>query len=189
VLEFVCLLNLEVFYRLTLTLNPYILIADLRCMNTKSQLTTKPTHEVNMADTDHTLGYRFAESKFYAKTYTSHSIDQFVIKNESKLKPGSHSSPNSGSAPQINHHLLNATLAELLETLRLHVHSALHLPLSVQTRSRLVRVYCDIESRSKEMRLLLNPVDIAAALELLGAMQKKEPERQSSNLPDLIKSP
>jgi len=142
-----------------------------------------------MADTDHTLGYRFAESKFYAKTYTSHSFDQFVIKNESKLKPGSLSSPKSGSFPLINYHHLNTTLAELLETLRMHVHSALLLPLSVQTRSRLVRVYCDIESRTREMRLLLNPVDIAAALELLDAMQKKEPEQQEPNQPDSMKSP
>ena len=142
-----------------------------------------------MADTDHTLGYRFAESKFYAKTYTSRSFDQFVIKNESKLKSGSHSSPNSDSSSLINYHLLNTTLAELLETLRMHVHSALLLPLSVQTRSRLVRVYCDIESRTREMRLLLNPVDIAAALELLDAMQKKEPELQGPNQPDSMKSP
>jgi len=142
-----------------------------------------------MADTDHTLGYRFAESKFYAKTVTSRSIDHFVIKNVSKLKSGCVSSPCSGSTSLINHQLLNTTLAELMETLRLHVHSALQLPLSVQTRSRLVRVYCDIESRSKEMRLLLNPVDIAAALELLDAMQKQGPDKQGPNLPDPIKSP
>ncbi|MCW8935533.1 MAG: hypothetical protein OQK98_12480 [Gammaproteobacteria bacterium] len=126
-----------------------------------------------MADTDHTLGYRFAESKFYAKTYTSHKSDHFVINNESQFMPGDVSGANSGPIPPINHHLIDSTLAELLETLRLHVHSVLRLPLSVQTRSRLVRVYCDIESRSREMRLLLNPVDIAAALELLDAMQNK----------------
>jgi len=124
-----------------------------------------------MADTDHTLGYRFAESKFYAKTYTSHISDQFMINNESQSTPGSESGINFGSTPQINYHLIDTTLAELLETLRLHVHNMLRLPLSVQTRSRLVRVYCDIESRSREMRLLLNPVDIAAALALLDAMQ------------------
>lgn len=126
-----------------------------------------------MADTDHTLGYRFAESKFYAKTYTSRSTDQFVIKNEPQFKLESCSSPHSGSPPLINHHLINATLAELLETLSLHVHGVLRLPLSVQTRSRLVRIYCEIESRTKEMRLLLNPVDIAAALELLDVMQNQ----------------
>jgi len=135
-----------------------------------------------MADTDHTLGYRFAESKFYAKTYTSHSTDQFVINNESLYKHGRDNSPYSDSPPLINQHLIDTTLAELLETLRLrlHVHSMLRLPLSVQTRSRMVRIYCDIESRTKEMRLLLNPVDIAAALELLDAMQ---------NQPESINSP
>ena len=126
-----------------------------------------------MADTDHTLGYRFAESKFYAKTYTSHISDHFVINNESQFKPESKSGGNLGSDPLINYHQIDTTLAELLETLRLHVHSVLHLPLSVQTRSRLVRVYCDIESRGREMRLLLNPVDIAAALELLDAMHNQ----------------
>jgi len=126
-----------------------------------------------MADTDHTLGYRFAESKFYAKTYTSHISDHFVINNESQFKPDSELGRNSDSVPLINCHHIDTTLAELLETLRLHVHSVLRLPLSVQTRSRLVRVYCDIESRSREMRLLLNPVDIAAALELLDAMQNQ----------------
>jgi len=126
-----------------------------------------------MADTDHTLGYRFAESKFYAKTYTSNSTDQFVINNESLNKHGRDISPYSDSPPLINQHLVDNTLAELLETLRLHVHGMLRLPLSVQTRSRLVRIYCDIESRTKEMRLLLNPVDIVAALALLDVMQNQ----------------
>ena len=71
----------------------------------------------------------------------------------------------------INAPALVATLAELLETLRLHIHAVLRLPLPVQTRSRSVRIYCDIESRVKEMRLLLNPVDIAEAQELLVDMQ------------------
>ncbi len=127
-----------------------------------------------MADTDHTLGYRFAESKFYAKTYTSRSTDQFVINNESKFKLGSNASLDSDSLPLINHHLIDTTLAELLETLRLHIHSVLRLPLSVQTRSRLMRAYWDMESRTREMRLLLNPVDIAVALELLDAMQNQQ---------------
>ena len=126
-----------------------------------------------MADTDHTLGYRFAESKFYAKTYTSHISDHFVINNESKSKSESESDRNFDSDCLINYHHIDTTLAELLETLRLHIHSMLRLPLSVQTQSRLVRVYCDIESRSREMRLLLNPVDIAAALELLDAMHNQ----------------
>ena len=51
-------------------------------------------------------------------------------------------------------------------------HDVLRLPLSVQTRSRLVSGYCDIDSRVKEKRLLLNPVGIVAALELLEELQQ-----------------
>ena len=130
-----------------------------------------------MADTHHTLGHRFAGREFSDKSYTSHSTDQFVINNEPYIKSGNDagpvSGPDSGSTPLINAPVLDTTLAELMETLRLHIHDVLRLPLPVQTRSRLVRAYCDIESRVKEMRLLLNPVDIAAALELLDAMQNE----------------
>jgi len=126
-----------------------------------------------MADTHHTLGHRFAGRQFSDKSYTSHSTDQFVINIEPHIKSGNDPSPDSGSTPLINVPVLDTTLAELMETLRLHIHDVLRLPLSVQTRSRLVRAYCDIESRVKEMRLLLNPVDIAAALELLDAMQNE----------------
>ena len=38
---------------------------------------------------------------------------------------------------------------------------------------------CDIESRVKEMRLLLNPVEIAAALELLEVMQHQHGPKNS----------
>ena len=51
-------------------------------------------------------------------------------------------------------------------------HDVLRLALSVRTRNSLVRGYCDIDSRVKEMQLLLNPVDIAAAPQLLEAMQQ-----------------
>ena len=71
-----------------------------------------------------------------------------------------------------------------METLRLHIHDVLRLSLSVQTRTRLVHVYCDIELRVKEMRLLLNPVDLNAALKLLEAMQQQpEDVTRDSNSP------
>jgi len=132
-----------------------------------------------MADTDHTLGHRFAGSKFFAKTVTSHLIDPFMVNNEPDIKSGNPTSPYSGSSHIINSPVLDNTLAELMENLRLHVHDMLHLPLSVQTRSRLVRLYCDIESQVKEMRLLLNPVDLNAALELLAQMQTQPGTAQS----------
>ena len=132
-----------------------------------------------MATTDDTPGHRFAGREFCAKPYNSHSIDHFMFNNvlnnvdnnEPCINAGNNPGANTGSIPMINTHRFDSTLAELLETLRLHTHDVLRLPLSVQTRSRLVRVYCDIDARVKEMRLLLNPVDIAAALELLELMQ------------------
>jgi len=129
-----------------------------------------------MATTDDTPGHRFAGREFCAKSYNSHSIDHFmfnnVVNNEPRSNAGNDPGANTGSIPIINTHRFDSTLAELLETLRLHTHDVLRLPLSVQTRSRLVRVYCDIDARVKEMRLLLNPVDIAGALELLELMQQ-----------------
>ena len=137
-----------------------------------------------MADTDHTPGYRFAGSKICAKSYNSHLTDQFLINNEPCIMSGNNPSPNSGLTPIINTHLFDSTLSELMETLRLHIHDVLRLPLSVQTRTRLVRAYCDIELRVKEMRLLLNPVDVNAALELLEAMQQQpEDVTRDSNSP------
>jgi len=132
-----------------------------------------------MADTDHTLGNRFAGRNFYAKMYTSHLIDPFMVNNVPELKSGNDPGPNSGSPPIINTPVFDNTLAELMETLRLHVHDVLRLPLTVQTRSRVVRVYCDIDSRVKEMRLLLNPVDVNAALELLEVMQTQPEDKNS----------
>ena len=131
-----------------------------------------------MATTDDTSGHRFAGRQFCAKSYNSHSFDRFLINvvdnNESQITSGNDPGANTGSIPIINTHRFDSTLAELLETLRLHAvivdHDVLRLPLSVQTRSRLVSGYCDIDSRVKEMRLLLNPVDIAAAVELLEVM-------------------
>ena len=136
-----------------------------------------------MATTDDTSGHRFAGRQFCAKSYNSHSIDHFMFNNVNNNEPyinsGNDPGANTGSIPIINTHRFDSTLAELLETLRLHIHDVLRLPLSVQTRSRLVRGYCDIDSRVKEMRLLLNPVDIAAALELLEDMQQSYGVRKS----------
>ena len=131
-----------------------------------------------MATTDDRTGHRFAGRDFCAKSYNSHSIDHFMFNNVNNNEPyinsGNDPGANTGSIPIINTHSFVSTLAELLETLRLQAvivdHDVLRLPLSVQTRSRLVSGYCDIDSRVKEMRLLLNPVDIAAALELLEVM-------------------
>ena len=133
-----------------------------------------------MATTDDTSGHRFAGRQFCAKSYNSHSIDHFMFNNVNNNEPyinsGNDPGANTGSIPIINTFRFDSTLAELLETLRLHAvivdHDVLRLLLSVQTRGRLVRGYCDIDSRVKEMRLLLNPVDIAAALELLEVMQQ-----------------
>ena len=133
-----------------------------------------------MATTDDTSGHRFVGRQFCAKSYNSHSIDHFMFNhvlnnmnnNEPYINSGNDPGANIGSIPIINTFRFDSTLAELLETLRLHIHDVLRLPLSVQTRSRLVSGYCDIDSRVKEMRLLLNPVDIAAALELLEDMQR-----------------
>ena len=129
-----------------------------------------------MATTDDTSGHRFAGRQFCAKRYNSRLTDRFLINNvhnnEPPITSGNDPGANTGSIPTINTFRFDSTLAELLETLRLHIHDVLRLPLSVQTRNRLVRGYCDIDSRVKEMRLLLNPVDIAAALELLEVMQQ-----------------
>ena len=136
-----------------------------------------------MATTDDTSGHRFAGRQFCAKSYNSHSIDHFMFNNVNNNEPyinsGNDPGANTGSIPIINTHRFDSTLAELLETLRLHIHDVLRLPLSVQTRGRLVSGYCDIDSRVKEMRLLLSPVDIAAALELLEDMQRSYGGRKS----------
>ena len=137
-----------------------------------------------MATTDDTSGHRFAGRQFCAKRYNSRLTDHFlinnVLNNEPYINSGNAPGANTGSIPIINSHRFDSTLAELLETLRLHIHDVLRLPLSVQTRNRLVSGYCDIDSRVKEMRLLLNPVDIAAALELLEELMHPH---GSKNLP------
>jgi len=126
-----------------------------------------------MTNTDHTLGYRFAGRQFYAKTYTSRFSVHFTIKNEPRSSPGSNSCANSGSNSLITAPVLDDTLAELMETLRLHMPIVQRLPLSAQTRRRLVCAYSEIEIRAKEMRLLLIPIDITAALEWLDVMQQQ----------------
>ena len=99
-----------------------------------------------MATTDCTLGTRFAKSKFLAKPYFHHSVEHFKC--------------DSGvcCSSFLYYHHLDSTLAELMETLRLHMNDVLRLPFSVQKRSRLVRNHWEVELLVKEMRLLLDPV-------------------------------
>ena len=103
-----------------------------------------------MATTDCTLGTRFAKSKFLAKTHSLHSVEHLLC--------------DSGACSSfLQYHHLDSTLAELMETLRLHMNDVLRLPFSAQKRSRLVRNPClnkagEVELLVKEMRLLLDPV-------------------------------
>jgi len=93
-----------------------------------------------MADAYHTLGTRFAKSKFFAKNHRFQSINPSL--------------PVSG--PE-NTPFLDEHIAELMETLRLHINAVLRLPLPVQKRSRLVRNYWELEYLVKEIRLLTGP--------------------------------
>ena len=99
-----------------------------------------------MATIDCTLGTRFAGSKFLAKPYSYHSVEHLTC--------------NSGACCSsfLHYHHLDSTLAELMETLRLHMNDVLRLPFSAQKRSRLVRNHWEVELLVKEMRLLLDPV-------------------------------
>jgi len=105
-----------------------------------------------MAESDFTLGTRFAESKFLAKTYKPHLSDHFMINSHPCFSP-----------------LIDDHIAELMETLRLHINQVLRLPLPAQKRSRLLRNPClikagELEYLVKEVRLLIDP----AALSRLG---------------------
>ena len=93
-----------------------------------------------MAESDSTLGYRFAESEFLAKTYNPVLSDHLMINQ------------HPCSSPLIDEHI-----AELMETLRVHINHVLRLDLPVQKRSRLVRNYWELEYLVKEVRLLLEP--------------------------------
>jgi len=101
-----------------------------------------------MAESDSTLGYRFVESEFLAKTYKPHLSDHFSINNPPCFSP-----------------LVDEQLAELMETLRLHINSVLRLPLPAQKRSRLVRNYWEIEYLVKEVRLLVEPTVLSQLYE------------------------
>jgi hypothetical protein len=91
-----------------------------------------------MATSNCTLGNRFAESKFLVKSR---------LKQKAPHTP-EHSLP--GFSPCFDTHI-----AELMETLRIHMNSVLRLPIPVQKRSRLVRNYWEVEYLVKEMRCLL----------------------------------
>ena len=110
-----------------------------------------------MAESNDTPGTRFAKSKFLEKTVNPHISDRFLI-NSLPCNP-----------PLIDEHI-----AELMETLRLHINDVLRLPLPALKRSRLLRNPClikagELEYLVKEVRLLIDsvaisPVSQAAAL-------------------------
>jgi len=97
-----------------------------------------------MAESNHTPGTRFAESKFLEKTVKSHLYDHFSINSHPCFSP-----------------LIDDHIAELMETLRLHINEVLRLPLPAQKRSRLVRYYWELEYLVKEVRLLIDPAAIS----------------------------
>ena len=97
-----------------------------------------------MAESGSTPGTRFAESEFLAKTYKPHLSDHFMINSPPCFSP-----------------LIDEHIAELMETLRLHINDVLRLPLPAQKRSRLVRNYWELEYLVKEVRLLIDPVALS----------------------------
>jgi len=97
-----------------------------------------------MAESNSTSGTRFAGSKFLAKNYKPHSFDRFLV-----------------NSPPCSSPLIDEQLAELMETLRLHINGVLRLPLPAQKRSRLVRNYWELEYLVKEVRLLIDPAALS----------------------------
>ena len=93
-----------------------------------------------MATYNHTPGPRVAGSKFRSKHYKPRINDHLLINHHPCLSP-----------------VVDESLAELMETLRLHINSVLRLPLSAQKRSRLVRNHWELEYLVKEVRLLIDP--------------------------------
>jgi len=93
-----------------------------------------------MATYNHTPGPRVAGSKFRSKHYKPRKTDHLLIKHHPCLSP-----------------LIDESIAELMETLRIHINNVLRLPLSAQKRSHLVRNYWELEYLVKEVRLLIDP--------------------------------
>ena len=100
-----------------------------------------------MATTDCTLGTRFAESKFLAKTYSFHPTEAF----------------SPGFSPVFDDTVTDETLAGLMEALRVQAviiyQAVLCLDIEVQKRSRLLRSAFlsgagEIESLLRALRLL-----------------------------------
>ena len=94
-----------------------------------------------MATSNCTLGNRFAESKFLAKTIFNQMSQHSTEHSLTSCLP-----------------LFDTYIAELMETLRLHMNAVLRLPLPVQKRSRLLRNYWEVEYLVKEIRLQLEPL-------------------------------
>jgi len=101
-----------------------------------------------MARSNSTLGYRFAKSNFLANTISN----RMALHLTEGFTPGF-----SSLDPQST----DAYLAELMETLRLHINDVLRVTLPAQKRSRLLRNYWELEYLVKEVRLLIDPLVLA----------------------------
>jgi len=99
-----------------------------------------------MANSDSTLGHHLPERNFSDKIYKPSSLDHLLINNNAG---------NDSSDLSVSFTLLDDSLAEQMETLRLHINNALRLPLPVQKRSRLVSTYWELEFLVEEVRLLV----------------------------------
>ena len=107
-----------------------------------------------MARTDSTLGMRFAQSKFSAKTYNYNSAESSKLKLEPSLPS-----------------FFDNTLPGSLETLRSHVNYLLSLPLPVRDRRRLIMNYWELEFLIEEPRLLLDQVSGDPLLDFLDQLR------------------
>ena len=92
-----------------------------------------------MAESDSTLGYRFAESKILAKTYNLHSSKHFRPESRADLSI-----------------FINNDLPGMLETMRSQVNHLMSLPLPVRKKSRLLLIYWEFEIMIEEILLLLD---------------------------------
>jgi len=112
-----------------------------------------------MAESYSTLGTRFAESKILAKSENIGSSEPILYKNSTQDVPDGLSNGLFASAQNSNSNIspdLNTDLPELMSILRSHINNVLRLPLSAQSRSRLVRNYWELEFLVEEIRLLLD---------------------------------
>ncbi len=112
-----------------------------------------------MAESYSTLGTRFAESKILAKNKNIGSSEPILYKKSTDDVPDGLSSRLFVSVQKSNSNIipnLNNGLPELMSILRSHINDVLRLPLSAQSRSRLVRNYWELEFLVEEIRLILD---------------------------------